>query len=100
MVAWSAPNTPAAKAGVLNLSKCFALHGAAHNVTSNTICPGNILTPMGESLAWSKVDPRTYIPLGRYGTAEDVANAVLFYASELSSYITGDFMNISGGLYM
>lgn len=90
----------AAKAGVLNLSKCFALHGAAYGITSNTICPGNILTPMGKSLGWSKVDPASYIPLGRYGTAEDVAAAVLFYASDMSSYITGDFMNISGGLYM
>ena len=89
-----------AKAGVLNLSKCFALSGAAYHITSNAICPGNILTPMGKSLSWSKVDPKTYIPLGRYGTAEDVANAVLFYASDLSDYVTGDAMNINGGLYM
>lgn len=90
----------AAKAGVLNLSKCFALSGAEYNITSNTICPGNILTPMGKSLSWSQKDPKTYIPLGRYGDPEDVANAVLFYASEMSDYITGDYMNISGGLYM
>ena len=90
----------AAKAGVLNLSKCFALRGAEYNITSNTICPGNILTPMGKSLSWSQKDPKTYIPLGRYGEPEDVANAVLFYASEMSDYITGDYMNISGGLYM
>lgn len=90
----------AAKAGVLNLSKCFALSGAAYGITSNTICPGNILTPMGQSMSWSKVDPATYIPLGRYGTPEDVAGAVLFYSSPMSDYITGDFMNISGGLYM
>jgi len=90
----------AAKAGVVALSKCFALHGAAYNITSNAICPGNIITPMGKTLSWSKQDPRAYIPLGRYGTAEDIANAVLFFASDLSSYITGDTMNISGGLYM
>ena len=90
----------AAKAGVLNLSKSFALRGAEYNITSNTICPGNILTPMGKSLSWSQKDPKTYIPLGRYGDPEDVANAVLFYASEMSDYITGDYMNISGGLYM
>ena len=89
-----------AKAGVLNLSKCFALSGAEFGITSNAICPGNILTPMGRSLSWSQKDPKTYIPLGRYGTSEDVANAVLFYASEMSDYITGDYMNISGGLYM
>jgi len=90
----------AAKAGILNLSKCFALHGAAYHITSNAVCPGNILTPMGKSLSWSHVDPKTYIPLGRYGTAEDIANAVLFYASEMSDYVTGDFMNVNGGLYM
>ena len=90
----------AAKAGILNLSKCFALHGAAYNITSNAVCPGNILTPMGRTLAWSHRDPKTYIPLGRYGTAEDIANAVLFYASDLSSYVTGDAMNVNGGLYM
>lgn len=90
----------AAKAGILNLSKSFALSGASFNITSNAVCPGNILTPMGESLSWSSVDPKTYIPLGRYGTAEDVANAILFYASEMSAYVTGDAMNVNGGLYM
>jgi NAD(P)-dependent dehydrogenase (short-subunit alcohol dehydrogenase family) len=90
----------AAKAGILNLTKCFALHGAACGVTANAVCPGNILTPMGKSLSWSQRDPKTYIPLGRYGEAQDVANAVLFYASDLSSYVTGDAMNVNGGLYM
>jgi 3-oxoacyl-[acyl-carrier protein] reductase len=90
----------AAKAGILNLSKCFALHGAAYHITSNAVCPGNILTPMGKSLSWSHVDPKTYIPLGRYGTSDDIANAVLFYASDMSDYVTGDFMNVNGGLYM
>ena len=89
-----------AKAGILNLSKCFALQGAPYHITSNAVCPGNILTPMGKTLSWSKVDPKTYIPLGRYGTAEDIANAVLFYASDLSDYVTGDSMNVNGGLYM
>lgn len=89
-----------AKAGILNLSKCFALRGASYHITSNAVCPGNILTPMGKTLSWSKVDPKSYIPMGRYGTAEDIANAVLFYASDLSDYVTGDYMNVSGGLYM
>ena len=88
------------KAGILNLSKCYALAGAPYHITSNAVCPGNILTPMGKTLSWSKKDPKTYIPAGRYGTAEDVANAVLFYASDLSDYVTGDFTNVNGGLYM
>ena len=88
------------KAGNLNLSKCFALAGAPFHITSNAVCPGNILTPMGKTLSWSKKDPKTYIPAGRYGTAEDIANAVLFYASDLSDYVTGDYMNVNGGLYM
>ena len=89
-----------AKAGILNLSKCFALAGAPFHITSNAVCPGNLLTPMGKTLSWSKKDPKTYIPAGRYGTAEDIANAVLFYASDLSDYVTGDYMNVNGGLYM
>ncbi len=90
----------AAKAGVLNLSKCFALAGASEGIYSNAICPGNILTPMGKSLSWSQKDPKTYIPVGRYGTPEDIAYAVLFYASCMSDYITGDDMKINGGLYI
>ena len=89
-----------AKAGILILSKCCALRGAPYQIPSNAVCPGNILTPMGKTLSWSKVDPKTYIPAGRYGTAEDIANAVLFYASDLSDYVTGDYMNVNGGLYM
>ena len=85
-----------AKAGILNLSKCFASRARS----TNAVCPGNILPPMGKTLSWSKVDPKTYIPAGRYGTAEDIANAVLFYASDLSDYVTGDYMNVNGGLYM
>lgn len=90
----------AAKAGILNLSKCFALAGAEFGIYSNAICPGNILTPMGKSLSWSQKDPKTYIPIGRYGTPEDIAYAVLFYSSCMSDYITGDDMKINGGLYI
>lgn len=89
-----------AKAGVLNMSKGFALQGAQYNITCNALCPGNMLTPMGKSLSWSQKDPKTYIPLGRYGVADDVAYAVLFLASDMSSYITGDALKINGGLYM
>jgi NAD(P)-dependent dehydrogenase (short-subunit alcohol dehydrogenase family) len=58
---------------------------------------------MAEGLSWlkdPKDDPRLTIPLGRFGTPDDIANAVLFYASDLSSYVTGDTMDVNGGLYM
>jgi len=92
-----------AKAGVLNISKCFALAGGEFNITSNCVCPGRTLTPMAQGLSWltdPKDDPRKTIPLGRFGTPEDIANAVLFLASYLSSYITGDIIDVNGGLYM
>ena len=92
-----------AKAGVLNLSKCFALSGGKYNITSNCVCPGRTLTAMAEGLSWLKDPadaPEKTIPLCRFGTPDDIANAVLFLASDLSSYITGDVIDVNGGLYM
>jgi NAD(P)-dependent dehydrogenase (short-subunit alcohol dehydrogenase family) len=99
----SSASYSAAKAGVINLSKSFALNGGEYNITSNTVAPGRTLTKMAEGLSWlkdPKDDPRLTIPLGRFGTPDDIANAVLFYASDLSSYVTGDTMDVNGGLYM
>jgi len=99
----SSASYSASKAGVINLSKSFALNGGKYNITSNAVCPGRTLTKMAEQLSWltdPKDDPKLTIPLGRFGTPEDVANAVLFYASDLSSYVTGDTMDVNGGLYM
>lgn len=92
-----------AKAAVLNMSKCFALSGGEYNITSNSVCPGRTLTAMAQGLSWltdPKDDPKKTIPLGRFGQPEDIANAVLFLASDLSSYITGDIIDVNGGLYM
>lgn len=92
-----------AKAAVLNMSKCFALSGGQYNITSNCVCPGRTLTAMAQGLSWltdPKDDPKKTIPLGRFGQPEDIANAVLFLASDLSSYITGDTLDVNGGLYM
>ncbi len=87
-----------AKAGILNLSKCFAKAGAKYGITSNCICPGHISTKMAETLNFDdKVKER--IPMGRLGTPTDVAGAILFYASELSDYITGTHLNVNGGEY-
>ena len=99
----SSASYSAAKAGVINLSKSFALSGGPHNITSNVICPGRTITKMAENLSWltdPKDDPKLTIPLQRFGTPEDIANAVLFYASDLSAYVTGDTMGVNGGLYM
>lgn len=99
----SSPSYSSAKAGVINLSKSFALSGGKYQITSNVICPGRTLTKMAEDLNWAtdpKDDPKRTIPLQRFGTPEDIANAVIFYASDLSSYVTGDTMGVNGGLYM
>ena len=99
----SSASYSAAKAGVINLSKSFALIGGQYNITSNVICPGWTVTPMAKDLSWyndPKYDPKITIPLQRFGDPEDIANAVIFYASDLSSYVTGDTMGVNGGLYM
>lgn len=99
----SSASYSAAKAGVINLAKSFALNGGEYNITSNAVCPGRTLTEMAKQLSWltdPKDDPKLTIPLGRFGTPEDIANAVLFLASDLSSYITGATIDVNGGLYM
>lgn len=99
----SSPSYSSAKAGVLNLMKCFAIWGGQYNITSNAVCPGRTVTQMAQGLSWlhdPKDDPKLTIPLCRFGTPQDIANAVLFYASDLSSYVTGDIMEVNGGLYM
>ncbi len=92
-----------AKAGVINLGKAFALAGGKYNITSNTVCPGRTVTEMAKGLSWltdPKDAPEKTIPLCRFGTPQDIANAVLFMASDLSSYVTGDTLEVNGGLYM
>ncbi len=99
----SSASYSASKAGVINISKSFALNGGQYGITSNAICPGRTLTKMAEGLSWlndPKDDPKSTIPLQRFGTPQDIANAVLFFASDLSGYVTGDTMDVNGGLYM
>lgn len=99
----SSASYSASKAGVINISKSFALNGGQFGITSNAICPGRTLTKMAEGLSWlndPKDDPKSTIPLQRFGTPQDIANAVLFFASDLSGYVTGDTMDVNGGLYM
>ncbi len=94
-------NYCASKAGLLGLTKSVARELARRNVTVNAITPGFIVTEMTEDMTDKARQAMTeQIPLGRPGEAEDVANAVLFLASDQSSYITGQVLGVNGGMYM
>ena len=89
----------AAKGGVLVLTKCFALCGGGYNINVNAIAPGLIVTKMAEELGWIGKEHKD-IPLGRLGSPEDVASAALFLASDMSAYVTGQTVNLNGGMHM
>jgi 3-oxoacyl-[acyl-carrier protein] reductase len=89
----------AAKAGVIAITKCFALRGGEYGINVNAIAPGLIRTQMAEELGFL-TGGSTDIPLQRLGMPEDVAHAALFLASHLSSYITGTTIDVNGGMYM
>jgi len=94
-------NYSAAKAGILGMTKAVAREFASRGVTCNAIAPGYIQTDMTDTLS-SKVKESIMntIPLKRLGMPEDVANAVAFLASEEASYITGQVINVDGGMVM
>lgn len=92
-------NYAASKAGVIGFSKSVALELGSRNIRCNVIAPGFIETEMTAKLGEEVVKGwRDAIPLKRGGTPEDVANACVFLASDLSSYITGQVMNVDGGM--
>jgi len=92
-------NYAASKAGVIGFTKSVALELGSRNIRCNAIAPGFIETEMTAKLNEDVVQGwRETIPLKRGGTTEDVANACLFLASELSTYITGQVMNVDGGM--
>jgi 3-oxoacyl-[acyl-carrier protein] reductase len=94
-------NYAAAKAGLIGLTKATAREVAARGVTANAIAPGFIDTDMTRDLGESaKTEFLRQIPLGHAGSPEDVANAVLFLASEEARYITGHVLNVDGGMVM
>lgn len=94
-------NYCASKAGLLGLTKSVARELARRNVTVNAITPGFIVTDMTDGMTDKARETMSeQIPLGRLGESEDVANAVLFFASDRSAYITGQVLGINGGLYM
>jgi 3-oxoacyl-[acyl-carrier protein] reductase len=94
-------NYCASKAGLIGLTKSNARELAKRNITVNAVAPGFIATAMTEALS-DKVreDLAAQIPLERLGSAEDIANAVVFLAAEASGYITGQVLAVNGGMYM
>jgi len=92
-------NYAASKAGVIGFTKSVALELGSRNIRCNAIAPGFIETEMTAKLNEDVVQGwRESIPLRRGGTAEDVANACLFFASDMSTYVTGQVMNVDGGM--
>ena len=94
----------AAKGGVLNLTRAMAIDHGKHNIRVNCVCPGDVQTPMlasecaqlgEESDAFMRAAANR--PLGRVGTPDDVANAVLFLASDMSGWVTGTHLVVDGG---
>lgn len=86
----------ASKAGLLCLTKTLAKNSAEYNVTVNSVAPGLIATEMTTTFGY---DPET-IPLKRVGTPDEVADVVLFLASDLSRYVTGACIDVNGGMTM
>ncbi|MBF1272227.1 3-oxoacyl-[acyl-carrier-protein] reductase [Oribacterium sinus] len=94
-------NYAASKAGLIGMSKCLAQELAGRNVTVNVVCPGFIDTKMTEGLPEAvKEEMLRNIPMKAFGTGEDVANAVAFFARRESRYITGETLLVDGGMGM
>jgi 3-oxoacyl-[acyl-carrier protein] reductase len=94
-------NYAAAKAGAIGLTKALAREVASRGVTVNAVAPGFIETEMTQGLsAQAKAELVRQIPLGRWGTPQDVADCVGFLVSSRASYITGQVIQVNGGLSM
>jgi 3-oxoacyl-[acyl-carrier protein] reductase len=94
-------NYAASKAGIIGLTKSIAREYAQRGINVNAIAPGYIQTPMTDGLSEKvKEELKAQIPMARLGTPLDVGNAIYFLVSNASSYITGQVLNVNGGLYM
>jgi len=94
-------NYAASKAGLIGFTKALALEVASRNITVNAVAPGLIDTDMTRAIAAGAHEEwAARIPLKRLGTPDDVANAVVFLASDEASYITGHVLAVNGGMYL
>jgi 3-oxoacyl-[acyl-carrier protein] reductase len=94
-------NYCASKAGLIGLTKSNARELAKRNITVNAVAPGFIATAMTDALPEKvRAELTAQIPLERLGSAEDIANAVVFLAGEASGYVTGHVLSVNGGMYM
>jgi len=94
-------NYVAAKAGLIGLTKAIAIEIASRGITVNAVAPGFIETPMTDVLPDKvKEELKVRIPLGRMGSARDVASAIVFLASDEARYITGHVLNVNGGMHL
>jgi len=94
-------NYCAAKAGIVGFTRALAREVGSRNITVNTVAPGFIETDMTRALDDSqRQSMAAQIPLGRLGTPEDIAAAVVYLASPAGGYVTGETLNVNGGLYM
>ncbi len=92
-------NYVASKAGIIGITKSISKEFGSRNITCNAVAPGFIQTKMTDSLTEEVKDNYLkQIPLNRFGSAGDVANTVLFLASEKASYITGQVISVNGGM--
>lgn len=106
MIGWGGSSVySASKGAVIALTKFLAVEFAPHGIRVNAVCPGSIRTPMVESNLLQLPDPEhawretaSIHPLGRVGTAEEIADAIVFLASPQSSFITGTCLVVDGGL--
>ena len=94
-------NYAAAKAGIVGFSKSLAREVGSRGITVNVVAPGFIDTDMTKALSeGQRTSMASTIPLGELGQPKDIANAVLFLASDMGNYITGETLHINGGMHM
>lgn len=94
-------NYAASKAGLVGMTKSLAREVASRGITANCIAPGFISTPMTDALTEKQVEAiAAAIPAQTFGKPEDIATAVVFFASDEASYVTGETMHINGGMIM